>query len=116
VDAIALLDSDDVSESTHLRYAAEPLSRGADFFFANSRIESEQIDYFREHPLLEQLYGSPPVAEGLARWSGGLAALLTVSGHDRELMQSAIPASRSAALYSALHLLRRRDNIAREVL
>jgi succinoglycan biosynthesis protein ExoW len=209
VDAIALLDSDDVWQPSHLRYAAEALSRGADFFFANSRVEGEQIDYFHEHPLHEQLYGSPKVTEQLAHWSGSLGALFSagcafrtptvvfrralmpevrfpvefrragedqivfwellvrsavimfctevtlvyggkglgmwrnatlgtnenlirvadelrlrryviahypVSGPDRELIESAIRARRSAALYSSLHLLRRRHNISREVL
>jgi succinoglycan biosynthesis protein ExoW len=42
VTAIALLDSDDLWEATRLRYAANALANGADFFFSNSRIEEHR--------------------------------------------------------------------------
>jgi succinoglycan biosynthesis protein ExoW len=77
VSAIALLDSDDHWESSHLRHAATALARGADFFFANSRNEGTTFDYFREHPRRDLLFSSPTVADAPAirRWSAGVSAL-----------------------------------------
>src|ERR1700757_3483169 len=54
VSAVALLDSDDRWESSHLRNAAAALSSGADFFFANSRNEGETVDRLHGHPLRDQ--------------------------------------------------------------
>jgi len=77
VSAIALLDSDDYWEASHLRHAATALSLGADFFFSNSRIEGETTDYFLEHARRDLLYNSKPVqgAPGIATWSDGVSAL-----------------------------------------
>jgi len=77
VTAIALLDSDDYWEPSHLRYAAAALALGADFFFSNSRVEDQSEDYFHQHPSRDLLCDVRPVAgaPGIARWSGGVSAL-----------------------------------------
>jgi len=75
VNAIALLDSDDYWESSHLRHAAVALSLGADFFFSNSTDIGETADYFHQHPRRDLLYGSQPVRGPLARWTYGVSAL-----------------------------------------
>jgi succinoglycan biosynthesis protein ExoW len=77
ISAVALLDSDDCWEPSHLRNAATALSRGADFFFSNSRTEGETTDYFHAHLRREVLYNSPPVegAPGILRWTAGVSAL-----------------------------------------
>jgi succinoglycan biosynthesis protein ExoW len=209
VTAIALLDSDDLWEPSHLRHAATALLHGADFFFSNSRVEGEQQDYFREHPRSGILFGATEVAPGVARWTAGLPALFSagaafrtptvvfrravmpqvrfprnfrragedqvvfwqlltrstsilfcrevtvvygsqglgtwrnatlgtrehlirladeihlrrhvlrhypVKGDDRRLMREALNSRRSTAIYSTLHLLRRRHNVIREIL
>ena len=77
VTAVALLDSDDFWAPSHLRYAAEALSQGGDFFFSNARVEGEQQNYFDENPYRQILYGSSEVAPGIALWSAGLAALFS---------------------------------------
>jgi succinoglycan biosynthesis protein ExoW len=76
VSAVALLDSDDYWEPTHLRNAATALSLGADFYFANSRVEGG-ADYFDEHPRRDLLYHCQPVpgGSGIRRWSGSVSAL-----------------------------------------
>lgn len=206
--AVALLDSDDLWEPAHLRFAAQALSSGGDFFFSNARVEDEPEDYFAQHPRREILYSSPAVAPGIARWSAGLPTLFSagcpfatpsvvfrralmpqvrfplnfrragedqvvfwqlltraaailfctevtvligrglgtwrsatlgtpehlirladeihlrrhvlaryaITGEDRRLMRSALNARRSAAIYSALHLMRRRQNVIPEIL
>jgi succinoglycan biosynthesis protein ExoW len=75
VTAIALLDSDDYWERSHLRNAATALSLGADFFFSNSRIEGESANYFEKHPRRGSF---EPIAEapGIMRWSDSLSALI----------------------------------------
>ena len=77
VAAIALLDSDDYWQSSHLRYAATALAQGADFFFSNSRTEGAASDYFHGHPRCDLLFNSEPVAGApqLRRWSEGASAL-----------------------------------------
>jgi succinoglycan biosynthesis protein ExoW len=77
ISAVALLDSDDCWEPSHLRNAATALSRGGDFFFSNSRTEGETTDYFHAHSRREVLYNSPPVegAPGILRWTAGVSAL-----------------------------------------
>jgi len=77
VSAIALLDSDDYWERSHLRHAAAALSLGADFFFSNSRTEGAGADYFHEHPRRDLLFNaqSVPGAPALRRWSRGVSAL-----------------------------------------
>src|SRR5271170_520266 len=77
VSAVALLDSDDYWEASHLRHAATALSRGADFFFSNSRTEGESTDYFHAHSRRDVLYNSQPVegAPGILRWTAGVSAL-----------------------------------------
>lgn len=75
VTAIALLDSDDYWERSHLRNAATALSLGADFFFSNSRVEGESANYFQKHPRrgsFAPIAGAP----GLMRWSDSLSALI----------------------------------------
>jgi succinoglycan biosynthesis protein ExoW len=82
VSAIALLDSDDYWEASHLRYAATALALGADFFFSNSRVEGETEDHFHQHPgrdflcTAQRLKGVP----GIARWSEDISALLGLLG------------------------------------
>lgn len=71
VTAVALLDSDDYWEPTHLQNAAAALSHGADFFFSNSRSEGDGEDHF-EQPSRRRLlgYGEPVEgAPGVARWT-----------------------------------------------
>jgi succinoglycan biosynthesis protein ExoW len=77
VSAIALLDSDDYWEPSHLRYATAALALGADFFFSNSRVEGETEDYFHQHPCRDLLRKAQPVegAPGIALWSAGVSAL-----------------------------------------
>jgi succinoglycan biosynthesis protein ExoW len=74
VTAVALLDSDDYWERSHLRYAAQALTLGADFFFSNSRIEGENTDYFQRHPRRGS-YETVAAAPGVMRWSDSLSAL-----------------------------------------
>lgn len=78
VSAIAFLDSDDQWDPAHLRNAALALSRGADFFFANLRIEGTTTDWFRKqgrHDLLDNPR-SVPEAPGILQWAGSVAELL----------------------------------------
>ncbi len=77
ISAIALLDSDDYWENSHLRHAATALTLGADFFFSNSHAEGAATDYFHEHPRRDLLYNASAVegAPELARWSAGLSSL-----------------------------------------
>jgi succinoglycan biosynthesis protein ExoW len=77
VSAVALLDSDDRWESSHLRNAASALSSGADFFFSNARNVAEATDVLHAHPLRALLCNSESVAgaPGIVRWSGGVPAL-----------------------------------------
>jgi succinoglycan biosynthesis protein ExoW len=79
VSAIALLDSDDYWERSHLRHAAAALSLGADFFFSNSRTEGATADYFHEHPRRELLLNATlvPGASGLRRWSRDVSTLFS---------------------------------------
>jgi len=74
VTAVALLDSDDYWERSHLRYAAQALALGADFFFSNSRMEGETEDYFQRHPRRGN-YKSVADAPGIMRWSDTLSTL-----------------------------------------
>jgi succinoglycan biosynthesis protein ExoW len=79
VSAVALLDSDDYWEPSHLRHAAAALQLGADFFFSNSRFEGAAGgDLFQTRDRLRDLLGSGrPVAEApdLAQWRAGISAL-----------------------------------------
>jgi len=77
VSAVALLDSDDRWESSHLRNAAAAMSAGADFFFSNARNADEARDRLYAHPLRERLRTSAPVpgAPDVVRWAGGVPAL-----------------------------------------
>ena len=77
VSDVALLDSDDCWESSHLRNAAAALAAGADFFFANARNEGDATDWLCGHPLRDQLRNSTavPGAPGVVRWCGGVPAL-----------------------------------------
>jgi succinoglycan biosynthesis protein ExoW len=81
VSAIAFLDSDDYWEPAHLRLAALALSRGADFFFANLRIEGTTTDRFRQQARLDLLDNPRPVpdAPGIMLWAGSVSALLAVN-------------------------------------
>ncbi|HXW75175.1 MAG TPA: glycosyltransferase family A protein [Steroidobacteraceae bacterium] len=75
VTAVALLDSDDYWERSHLRNAANALSLGADFFFSNSRIEGESTNYFQRHPRrgsFERIAEAPDIM----RWTDSLSALI----------------------------------------
>lgn len=76
VTAIALLDSDDYWQPSHLRFAAAALSRGADFFFSNSMNEGETKSRHEFHSRL--LAHSQPVAgvPGLVRWLESVPALM----------------------------------------
>ena len=74
VTAVALLDSDDYWERAHLRYAAQALALGADFFFSNSRMEGEPEDYFQRHPRRGK-YESLAEAPGIMRWTDSLSTL-----------------------------------------
>ena len=77
VSAVALLDSDDSWQSSHLRNAAAALSAGADFFFSNTKNVAETTDMLSRHPLRDQLRNSAPVpgAPHIVRWSGSVPAL-----------------------------------------
>jgi succinoglycan biosynthesis protein ExoW len=77
VSAIALLDSDDYWEPRHLWHAARALSRGADFFFSNSRIEGNAGDLFHSHPQHDVLLSSQPIQgePSIVRWRDSLSAL-----------------------------------------
>jgi len=77
VTAVALLDSDDYWERSHLRNAAKALSLGADFFFSNSRMEGEATDYFQKHPRRGS-YQSVAGAPEIMRWCDSLSALFAV--------------------------------------
>jgi len=79
VTAIAFLDSDDRWEPAHLRNAALALLRGADFYFANMRIEGTTTDWFREHAR-RALHSRPvPEAPGIMQWTGSVVELLVVN-------------------------------------
>jgi len=78
VSAVALLDSDDRWENSHLRNAAAALSAGADFFFSNDRNVDETQNRLQLVPAVrEQLRTSTPVpgAPGVVQWSAGIPAL-----------------------------------------
>ena len=77
VSAVALLDSDDYWEASHLRHAATALSRGADFFFSNSRTEGDTTAWFDQQPRRYLLSESQPVegAPGILQWCKGVPAL-----------------------------------------
>ena len=74
VTAVALLDSDDYWDPSHLQYAAQALALGADFFFSNSRMEGESADYFETHPRRGS-YERVAEAVDIMRWSDSLSAL-----------------------------------------
>ena len=79
VSAIAFLDSDDSWEPAHLRLAAVALSRGADFFFSNFRIEGTTTDLFSQ--LRRDLLDNPsplPDAPGIMLWVGSVSALVAL--------------------------------------
>ena len=78
VSAIAFLDSDDYWDPAHLRNAAVALSRGADFYFANLRIEGTTTDWFRKRSRLDLLDNPRPVPEapGIMQWAGSVPELL----------------------------------------
>jgi len=78
VTAVALLDSDDYWESSHLRNAAVALSLGADFFFSNSRSEGDPADHFQQPARRRLLSQGQPVQEapGIARWAESVHALM----------------------------------------
>jgi succinoglycan biosynthesis protein ExoW len=82
VSAVALLDSDDYWEPSHLRHAAAALSLGADFFFSNSRFEGVAGDYFQTRPRLQQCDllgsgGAAPDAPPVGEWRAGASALIS---------------------------------------
>jgi succinoglycan biosynthesis protein ExoW len=81
VSAIAFLDSDDYWQTSHLRNAAVALARGADFFFANLRIEGTTTDMFRKQVRRDLLDDPRPVpaAPGITLWAGSVSALLAVN-------------------------------------
>ena len=78
VTATAFLDSDDYWDPAHLRNAAVAWSRGADFYFANLRIEGTTTDWFRQRAPHELLDNPRPVAHapGIMQWTGSAAGLL----------------------------------------
>ena len=76
ITAIAFLDSDDYWEPVHLQRAAVALSRGADFYFANLRIEGTTTDRFHEQARHDLLDNPRPEAPGIMRWAGSVDALL----------------------------------------
>ena len=78
VTAIALLDSDDLWEPSHLRHAALALSLGADFFFSNSRSEGDTQDHFQQPGRRQLLSCGQPVqgTPGLVHWSESVHALM----------------------------------------
>ena len=82
VSAIAFLDSDDYWEAAHLRHAAVALSRGADFFFSNLRIEGTTTDRLRQQRRHDLLDSPRPVqaAPGIMLWTGSASALMAVNG------------------------------------
>jgi len=82
VTAIAFLDSDDYWDPAHLRNAAVALSRGADFYFANLRIEGTTTDWFRKRAPHELLNNLRPVPEapGIMQWASSVAGLLVGKG------------------------------------
>ena len=80
VTAIAFLDSDDYWDPAHLRTAAVALSRSADFFFANVRIEGTTTDQFHRQARSDLLDNPRPVPEapGIMQWAGSVAGLMVV--------------------------------------
>jgi succinoglycan biosynthesis protein ExoW len=79
VSAVAFLDSDDYWEPSHLRHAAAALSRGADFFFSNSRFEGAASDLFQTRARHRDVLGNGrrvPDAADLAEWRAGISALI----------------------------------------
>jgi succinoglycan biosynthesis protein ExoW len=81
VSAIAFLDSDDYWHPAHLRHAAVALSRDADFFFSNLRIEGTTTDRFRQQGRRDLLDNrrTAPAAPGIMVWAGTVSALLAVN-------------------------------------
>jgi succinoglycan biosynthesis protein ExoW len=77
VSAIALLDSDDYWQPSHLRHAAAALSLGADFFFSNSRTEGDATDFFDTRRQRDLLASSQPIqtAPDIVQWPHGISAL-----------------------------------------
>lgn len=78
VSAVALLDSDDYWEPSHLRQAAAALELGADFFFSNTRVEGSAGDFFhrfRRRGLFGSSARAVPDAPGVAEWRGGISPL-----------------------------------------
>jgi len=78
VTAVALLDSDDYWERSHLRYAASALSLGGDFFFSNSRVEGKTGDQF-QHPSRRRLLSNARPVQGLpgiACWPHSVGELM----------------------------------------
>jgi succinoglycan biosynthesis protein ExoW len=79
VSAVALLDSDDYWEPSHLRHAAAALSLGADFFFSNSRFEGAAGDLFQTRARHRDVLGSGRTvseAAAVAEWRAGISALI----------------------------------------
>jgi succinoglycan biosynthesis protein ExoW len=70
-DAIAFLDSDDWWEPEHLSRAAVALAAGADFYFANYRVEGESQSAFERHGLDVALLGPALDADAGVHWLGG---------------------------------------------
>ena len=79
VTAIAFLDSDDYWDPAHLRNAAVALSRGADFYFANLRIEGTTTDWFRRQARRVPDSHSVADAPGIMQWTGSVVELLVVN-------------------------------------
>jgi succinoglycan biosynthesis protein ExoW len=77
VSAVALLDSDDYWEPSHLRQAAAALHLGADFFFSNSRFEGAAGDFFQTRWRRDLLCGGRENRDAapLAEWRAGISAL-----------------------------------------
>jgi len=83
VSAIAFLDSDDYWDPAHLRNAAVALSRGADFYVANLRVEGTTTDWFHQKAPHHDLLHNPcpvPGAPGIMQWTGNAAGLLAGKG------------------------------------
>jgi len=78
VTAVALLDSDDYWERSHLRNAATALSHGADFFFSNSISEGDTQDHFRQPSRQRLLADGQPLqgVPGIYQWTKGVYALM----------------------------------------
>jgi succinoglycan biosynthesis protein ExoW len=76
VSAVALLDSDDLWQPTHLQKAAAALSLGADFFFSNSTMEGGSADRVSQHPRLTAESQPVPGVPGLMRWTGTVSTLM----------------------------------------